>query len=115
MKKLIVFLVFSLVGITLSFAQNNKTKAQDIKPHYILLDIYEVPSYEKKGIHIHYGNENTEIIPFKDFKKENHDDNGELLTSTLNKLYTDGYRVVSMSSGAWKNGKITKIIMEYMK
>ncbi len=116
MKKLIIFLVFSLLGITLSFAQGDKkSKAKKIKPHYILIDIYEVPRYEKKGIFIHYGENNTVNIPFNEFKKENHEKNGELLTKTLNDLYEDGYRVTSMSSGAWKRGKITKVIMEYVK
>lgn len=79
------------------------------------MDVYEVPSYSDKGIHIHYGEGNTDYIPFKEFKKEHHDDNNELLTKTLNELYDDGYRVVQMSSGAWLNGKITKMILEYKK
>ncbi|MCP4522094.1 MAG: hypothetical protein GY827_10455 [Cytophagales bacterium] len=117
MKKVIFALLLTLAGLVTVNAQDNNSNvnAAPKTPGYIVIDIYEVKSYDGKGIHIHYGPGDTKVIPFKDFKKDNHDDNGELITKTLNELYAQGYRVVSMSSGAWKGGKITKIIMEYRR
>lgn len=79
---------------------------------YIVLDVYEVSAYDDKGIHIHY-DDHTDFIPFRDMKKEFHDDNGELLVRTLNDLREKGYKVVNTSSGkSQKSGLITKIFME---
>lgn len=89
-----------------------KAANQNNESDYILIDVYEVPTYEQKGIHIHFGPNNTKVIPFKNFKTEFHDDNGELLVSTLNELKQKGYQVIQMSSGKAQSGMITKILLE---
>lgn len=78
---------------------------------HILVEIYEVPQYEDKGIHIHYGDNKTEIVPFHDFKKENHSLNGEIIISTINRLEREGYDLTHIGSGLAMNGMITKIFM----
>ncbi len=96
-----------------SFVTKETRHSNKEKPEYIVLDVYEVPSYDKKGIHVHYGEGKTEVIPFKEFKTENHDDNGELLVTVLNRLHDeDGYEVVGTSTGKAQSGMITKIIMK---
>ena len=78
---------------------------------HILVEIYEVPQYPDKGIHIHYGNNNTEVVPFHEFKAENHSENGEIIISTINRLEREGYDLTHISSGLAMNGMITKIFM----
>jgi hypothetical protein len=89
------------------FAFRSPTKVDE----HILVEIYEVPDYADKGIHIHYGSSKTEIVPFHEFVKENHSKNGELIIATINKLERDGYDLTHVASGLAENGMITKIFM----
>lgn len=100
--------VVLFVALLFSFVSKSN---QDDDSGYIILDIYEVPTYDKKGIHIHY-DDHTEVIPFKEFKKEYHDENGELLVKILNDLRDEGYEITSTSTGKAQSGVISKIIME---
>jgi hypothetical protein len=104
-------LLGALVTILGLFGFSNSTDVQKGDTDYILIDVYEVPTYEKKGIHIHYGPGNTKVIPFKEFRTEFHDDNGELLIKTLNDLKKEGYVVDKMSSGKATSGMITKFLL----
>lgn len=100
--------VLLLAVVLFSFiSKENK----DEKDGYIILDVYEVPTYDNKGIHIHY-DDHTDVIPFKEFKQEFHDENGELLVKTLNDLRDKGYKIRSTSTGKAQSGMISKIIME---
>lgn len=80
---------------------------------YISIDVYELPAYEDKGIHVHYSDK-TEFIPFPNTMQDHHlDDNGQLVVQTLNKLSEEGYEVVSSAGGLGdKSGFITKIILK---
>jgi hypothetical protein len=89
------------------FAFSSPSKVDE----HILVEIYEVPEYDDKGIHIHFGNNKTEIVPFLEFKKENHSKNGELILSTLNKLEREGYDLTHVTSGLADGGMITKVFM----
>lgn len=104
---LLVITIFSLVLSVTVLSTGFRTTIDE----HILVEIYEVPQYTDKGIHIHYGDNNTEIIPFHEFKAENHSENGELIISTINKLERDGYDLTHISSGLAMNGMITKIFM----
>jgi hypothetical protein len=112
MKKYLLF-AFSgalalLVTLNLTaFKAAEKEEAQD----YVLVEIYEIPSYKDKGVHIHYGNGKTEVLPFKEFKKENHDDNGEIILKAINDLGKKGYKIDHVASGLAQSGMITKLFM----
>lgn len=109
---LVVIITLSVMLNLLAFTDSITKKSDDISvDEHILVEIYEVPEYENKGIHIHYGGENTEFVPFHEFEKTNHPRNGELIISTLNRLERDGYDMTHVSSGLATNGMITKIFM----
>jgi hypothetical protein len=112
MKK---YLLTTVLGIcataTIFFAFKNSDK-DNAKESYILVEIYEIPSYVDKGVHIHYGAGKTEVIPFKEFKMENHDENGEIILNAINGLIDKGYELTSTSSGLVQAGMITKIFMK---
>jgi len=78
---------------------------------YILIEIYEVPKYPDRGIHIHYGNNKREFIPFPGMDLEHHDEAGDLTLQAINKLVDEGYRIESTSAGLDQSGMITKIFM----
>lgn len=78
---------------------------------YILLEIYEIPSYPDRGVHIHYGNNKREFIPFKGMDLEHHDDAGDIVLTAINKLVADGYQIESSSAGLDQAGMITKIFL----
>jgi hypothetical protein len=109
------YLLTSVLGIcavaVLFFAFKNSDK-QNQGNQYIYVEIYEIPSYIDKGVHIHWGGGKTEVIPFKEFKIENHDENGEITLNALNKLTAAGYEVVSTCAGMTDAGMITKIFMK---
>lgn len=114
MKK---FAVYTVAGLALAatlaltaFKPGSATTATNTNP-YILVEIYEIPSYGDKGVHIHYGNAKTEVIPFKAFSKENHDDNGDIILNAVNKLVAEGYHIESSTSGLTDAGMITKLFM----
>ncbi len=90
--------------------KDEKGTTKQVDEH-ILVEIYEVPGYEDKGVHIHYGGNKREVIPFKEFKKENHDDNGDIIINAINRLERDGYDLTHIGSGLAQNGMITKIFM----
>lgn len=115
MKKYILYTFFALGGISLlmnlsAFISPDKTE-QVAAPAYILVEVYEIPSYNDKGVHIHWGNNKTEIVPFKDFKADNHDENGDILLNTINRLTKEGYEIEHTASGLAQSGMITKLFM----
>jgi hypothetical protein len=78
---------------------------------YILLEIYEIPSYPDRGVHIHYGNNKREFIPFKGMDVEHHDEAGDITLAAINKLVAEGYEIESTSAGLDQAGMITKVFM----
>jgi len=113
MKK---FIVFSLVGVAcvslflLMAFKSERDSIQSAQP-YILLEIYEVPNYPDRGVHIHYGNNKREIIPFKGMSVEDHDDAGDIILTSINKLVAEGYEIESTSAGLAQSGMITKVFL----
>ncbi|WP_299250872.1 hypothetical protein [uncultured Cytophaga sp.] len=77
----------------------------------------ELPAYEDKGLHIHYGNGKTEFIAYGNNMKDQHmDDNKNLLITTLDKLNTEGYEVIFTSAGLGnKFGMIIKVFLRLKK
>lgn len=115
MKKYAIysFLAVATVLSVFLMAFNPNDKATTNNPgNYILVEIYEFQSYKDKGIHIHYGGNKREIIPFKDFTAENHDDNGDIILNSINKLLADGYVIESTCAGLSEGGMLTKIFMK---
>lgn len=113
MKKQFVFTFLggALLALGLVYLTAFKGAGQGIK-NYALLEIYETPAYSGKGIYIHFGDNNkVEYIPFKEFKADNHDENGEIIVNTVNRMVAQGYHIEHMSSGVAENGMITKIFM----
>lgn len=112
MKKQYLYILSAITIISISF---NLFAFKNLNPkqidEHILVEIYEVPRYPDSGVHIHYGNGKTEVIPFKEFQKDNHDDNGEIIINAINKLERDGYDLTHVASGLATNGMITKIFM----
>ena len=76
MKKYAVYSFLAVVAVLsvfmMAFSPSDKASA-DTANNYILVEIYEVPSYKDNGVHIHYGNNKRELIPFKPFTADNHD------------------------------------------
>ena len=104
--------VLGLVAIVYFSAFKTADKAVKAENPYIMLEIYEVPKYKDKGIHIHYGGGKREIVPFKEFTSDNHDDNGDLILTAINKLVDQGYVIENTASGLANGGMITKIFMK---
>lgn len=100
--------VMCLVALT---AFNSTTRDTAANQPYILIEIYEIPSYPDRGIHIHYGNNKRELIPFKGMDVEHHDDAGDLVLATVNKFVEQGYHIESTAAGLDQAGMITKIFM----
>ena len=90
---------------------SSSTSADSTADEHILVEIYEVPAYDDKGILIHYGGNKTELVRFHDFEKENHSKNGDLIIQTINRLEQEGYDLTHVSSGLATNGMITKVWM----
>ena len=120
MKKVFVYIIGAIAVLSLGLnllafkSINGKAGQSEKKNEYnehIMVEIYEVPKYEDAGIHIHYGDGETEVIPFEGFKKEHHDENGEKILKAINKLEREGYDLTHVTSGVAHNGSITKIFM----
>lgn len=120
MKKFFVFsfVTFALVAILLNLSsfKNTNSKANDDLGHYILIDVYEVPGYQDPGLHVHYGDNTSEYVPFKPMDAHNHDDNGQIIVNKINELVDKGYVVEHVGAGLGdKTGMITKIFMRKAK
>ncbi|TAH27496.1 MAG: hypothetical protein EAZ07_01075 [Cytophagales bacterium] len=115
MKKYGIIFIGTVVTAALLFnifAFKGAEKKSDYGNGYILLEVYEIPSYSDAGVHIHYGNLKTEIVPFKSFKdKGNHDDNADIILKSINKFVEEGYKIESTCAGLSQGGMITKIFM----
>lgn len=102
-----IAVIMGLLSLSISgFSFDESTPEQ-----HIMLEIYEVPAYNAKGIHIYYGNNQSEFIPFRKLKEENQEKNGDLIVTTINKLSKEGYEITHVGSGLSNNGMITKIFM----
>ncbi len=112
MKK-IMFIALPLValGTILSLMAFRSESNMAAANNYILIEIYEVPAYPDKGIHIHYGNSKREIVPFKSMNVEDHDEAGDLILSTINRFVAEGYQIESSAGGLAQSGMITKVFM----
>lgn len=106
----IVIIVLATVSLIMAFTSPKADNANKGN-HYILVEIYEVPKYPDRGIHIHYGINKREFIPFPGMEVEHHDEAGDLVLKTINKLVDDGYRIESTSAGLDQSGMITKVFM----
>ena len=113
MKKYVIYSLLAVAVVAtvslMAFTPNDKTGGSN---DYILVEIYEVPSYKDKGVHIHYGGSKREFIPFKEFTAENHDDNGDIILNSINKLVSEGYVIESTAAGLADAGMITKVFMK---
>lgn len=113
MKKYAIYSFLAVVTVLsvfmMAFSPNDKTSTDAVN-NYILVEIYEIPSYKDNGVHIHYGSK-RELIPFKPFTAENHDDNGDIILNALNKLVAEGYSIESTAAGTTDAGMITKVFM----
>ncbi|MFL5730306.1 MAG: hypothetical protein ACJ75J_12540 [Cytophagaceae bacterium] len=112
MRKYLLSSVLGICATAVLFFAFKSAEKENKGTQYILVEIYEIPSYIDKGVHIHYGGGKTEVIPFKEFKIENHDENGEITLNALNKLTASGYEIVSATSGMTQAGMITKVFMK---
>ncbi len=111
MKKFIpISLVIAMAALILMSLTSKTDNALANEP-YILIEIYEVPSYPDKGVHIHYGNNKREFIPFPPMVLDNHDEAGDITLAAINKLVAQGYHIETTSSGLAQSGMITKIFM----
>jgi len=113
MKKITVFTLvfFACAALLTLMALNTKTESALASEPYILVEIYEIPSYPDKGVHIHYGKNKREFIPFPGMDVEHHDEAGDITLEAINKLVADGYVIESTSAGLAQAGMITKIFM----
>ena len=111
MKKITLWSFAAIaVGTILSLMAFKAAPLAPIQP-YILVEIYEIPSYPDRGVHIHYGNNKREVIPFPGMDVEHHDEAGDITLAAINKLTADGYQIESTCSGLTQAGMITKIFM----
>lgn len=102
-------LALAAIVILMAFKVNTHTQAANSP--YVMLEIYEIPSYKDRGVHIHYGNNRREIIPFPGMDPEHHDEAGDITLQAINKLLADGYQIESSAAGLTQAGMITKIFM----
>src|SRR5262245_31121284 len=110
MKKYLLAIGVSVIAVVL-FLNLSSFKSQVKSPKYILVEIYEITKYSDSGVHIHYGGGKTEYVPFKPFKSEHHDDNGEIILNAINKLVAEGYTISHTAGGLAQSGMITKVFM----
>ena len=112
MEKIKYFIgIVVLIAISGLFAFKGMDDNSSEPEQHIMLEIYEVPAYPAKGIHIYYGNNQSEFIPFRKLTEENQEKNGDLIVTTINKLAKEGYEIKHVGSGLSNNGMITKIFM----
>ena len=115
MKKYAIYSLLAIITVIsvfmMAFKPTEKASTNNTA-NYILVEIYEIPSYPDKGVHIHYGGNKREVIPFKEFKAENHDENGDITLNAINKLVAEGYVIDHTAAGLTDAGMITKIFMK---
>jgi hypothetical protein len=115
MKKVIFYASLLVIASTsiiyLSSFKNAESPKDDTSAKLILVEIYEIPKYSGKGVIIHRGGGKIEHIPFKEFTSDNHDDNGEIILSTIGKLEAEGYVMEGITGGLSESGFITKIFL----
>jgi hypothetical protein len=106
----LAFLALAMVVVLalMAFTGSNSPAANS---NYILVEVYEVPSYPDRGVHIHYGNNKREFIPFPGMDVEHHDEAGDITLQAINKLVADGYQIEHTAAGLAQSGMITKIFM----
>jgi hypothetical protein len=109
MKKSVLILVGLGLVLTIGLMAF-ETRSVASQP-YILIEIYEIPSYPDRGVHIHYGNNKREFIPFPGMDVEHHDEAGDITLQAINKLQADGYVIESTAAGLTQAGMITKVFM----
>jgi len=107
----ITFVALLVISLIMAFTTREANSSVTKNQPYILLEIYEVPRYPDRGIHIHYGNNKREFIPFPGMEVEHHDEAGDLVLKAINKLVDEGYKIESSSAGLDQSGMITKIFM----
>jgi hypothetical protein len=110
MKKILLFTGSALVVALIVGLTAFRAPAASSQP-YVLIEIYEIPSYPDKGVHIHYGNNKREFIPFPGMDVEHHDEAGDITLQAINKLEAQGYVIESTAAGLAQSGMITKIFM----
>ena len=110
MKKITILSLVGL-GLTMGLMAFTSLATPPNKADYILVEVYEVPSYPDRGIHIHYGDNKREVIKFPGMDVEHHDEAGDMTLAAINKLVSEGYQIEHMSSGLAQSGMITKIFM----
>jgi hypothetical protein len=106
-----ILIIFVLVAATSVFFLMAFNESPQANSPYILIEIYEIPSYPDRGVHIHYGNNKREVIPFPGMKVEDHDEAGDITLAAINKLAAEGYQIEATSAGLDQAGMITKIFM----
>jgi len=111
MKTSIILTMAVLATASLFILTSFNTSTQAPASLYILVEVYEIPSYPDRGVHIHYGNNKREFIPFPGMKVEDHDEAGDITLAAINKLVVEGYQIESTSAGLTQAGMITKIFM----
>lgn len=119
MKKFFTFsmLTIALLAVlfNLSSFKNTSNSSNDIGT-YILIDVYEVPGYQDPGLHIHYADNTSEYVPFKEMQAHNHDDNGQIIVNKVNEFVGKGYSISHVCAGLGdRSGMITKIFMKKEK
>ena len=112
MRKIsILAAAFLVIVVAISLMAFNSTKNTNANEPYILIEIYEVPNYPDRGVHIHYGGGKREIVPFKGMTVADHDEAGDIVLATINKFVEQGYSIQSTASGLAQSGMITKVFM----
>jgi hypothetical protein len=109
-KTFLISGITSICLLALVYLTSFKSADASAVKTYIMVEIYEVPSYA--GIYIHRGGGKTEIVPFKEFKPANHAENSEITLSTLNKLVAEGYEIEHTVAGLTEAGMITKVFLQ---
>lgn len=117
-KKLMIvsgILALSMI-IMLGFSSFKPSPSDD--EGYATMIVYENFAIVNSKIIITYPNEETEIVDLGPFKYNDNYliDNNKMLTNTLNKLKSDGYKVVTMTASGKINSnkamRITTILLE---
>ena len=112
MKKLtLAFSGLALMVVLVLMAFTDSNNSAVATSNYVLVEIYEIPSYPDRGVHIHFGNNKREFIPFPGMDVEHHDEAGDITLAAINKLVADGYQIEHTAAGLAQSGMITKIFM----
>lgn len=111
MKKISIFASLGIALIAFVSLMAFKSTSSAAGQPYVLLEIYEIPNYPDRGVHIHYGGNKREFIPFPGMDVEHHDEAGDITLQAINKLVADGYQIESTAAGLAQSGMITKIFL----